>query len=56
MISATLATPSRPRVLQPGLAALETGTERYGVEGGGSMTFSVEAGDQIRRQNSPSPG
>jgi aminomethyltransferase len=40
-----IATPLRPRVLQPGLAALETGTERYIVRGGGSMTFAIEAGD-----------
>ena len=45
MTSLTL--PSRPRVLQPGLAGLETGTERYVVKGGGSMVFSIEAGDQV---------
>lgn len=38
---------ARPRLLEPGLRRLEPGIEHYRVRGGGSTTFTLEAGDRL---------
>ncbi|HSJ97026.1 MAG TPA: aminomethyltransferase, partial [Myxococcota bacterium] len=40
-------TPLRPKVLEPGLAALEPGVERYVVRGGGAIAIALEPGDKL---------
>ena len=40
-----------PRVLNPGLNTLPPGTERYLVRAGGSVTLTLDAGDQIELIN-----
>ncbi|MCB1882884.1 MAG: aminomethyltransferase family protein [Geminicoccaceae bacterium] len=42
-----IATPRRPTVLVPGMAALPPGTERYVVKGGGAHAFMLDAGDAL---------
>ena len=37
----------RPKVLEPGLAALDPGVERYVVRGGGAIAIALEAGDTL---------
>src|SRR5262245_22734185 len=37
----------RPRLLQPGLPAVEPGVERYRVRGGGATVVSLKAGDEL---------
>ena len=37
----------RPRLLEPGLRRLEPGIEHYRVCGGGTVTFTLEAGDRL---------
>ncbi|MBC8050346.1 MAG: urea carboxylase-associated family protein, partial [Chitinophagales bacterium] len=47
MMVSTLVSPLRPKTLMPGGSALEPGVERYVLKGGGSMVFSIDAGDEI---------
>lgn len=42
-----LVTAARPKLMLPGMPALEAGVERYRLKGGGSMVFAIEAGDTI---------
>jgi aminomethyltransferase len=39
--------PLRPRVLEPGLPALDPGVERYLVRGGGAIAIALEPGDVL---------
>jgi aminomethyltransferase len=39
--------PLRPRVLEPGLPALDSGVERYVVRGGGAIAIAIEPGDLL---------
>ena len=39
--------PLRPRVIEPGLPALDPGVERYVVQGGGAIAVAVEPGDVL---------
>jgi aminomethyltransferase len=47
MKTSAVTSPSRPMVVVSGVAALETGVERYIVKGGGSGVFALEAGDSL---------
>ncbi|MEK0083257.1 DUF1989 domain-containing protein [Benzoatithermus flavus] len=42
-----IVSPRRPRVLTPGLTALDPGVERYVVRGGGVHAVALEAGDAV---------
>jgi len=42
-----IADQARERILWPGWSALQSGTERYRVTGGGALTVAVEAGDRL---------
>ena len=37
----------RPKVLEPGLPALDPGVERYIVQGGGAIAIAIEPGDAL---------
>ena len=39
--------PLRPKVVEPGLPALEPGVERYVVQGGGAIAIAIEPGDVL---------
>lgn len=47
MSSTSVISPSRPTFVAPGTAALEPGTERYIVKGGGTGVFALERDDQL---------
>lgn len=49
MSNLVLPTPPRPStILRPGLRGLPSGTERYVVKGGGSLTVRIAPGDQLK--------
>ena len=39
---------ARPRILEPGLRRLPSGTERYPISGGGACVLSLTAGDRLQ--------
>jgi aminomethyltransferase len=45
--TSTVVSPLRPKVLEPGLPALEPGVERYVVQGGGAIAIAIEPGDVL---------
>ena len=47
MVTSSIISPSRPKVIEPGLPALGSGVERYQVKGGGAIVIVLEAGDRL---------
>jgi glycosyltransferase involved in cell wall biosynthesis len=45
--ASAVVSPLRPKVLEPGLPALEPGVERYVVHGGGMVVVAIEPGDVV---------
>ena len=45
--ASAVVSPLRPRVLEPGLRALDPGVERYVVRGGGAIAIAIEPGDVL---------
>ena len=42
-----IVTASRPKIIEPGLPALEPGVERYQIQGGGAEVIALEPGDLL---------
>ncbi len=40
-----IVTASRPKLIEPGLPALDAGVERYQIQGGGAQVIEIDAGD-----------
>lgn len=47
MNTTVLTSPTRPKVIVPGAAALEPSVERYILKGGGTAAFEIDAGDRM---------
>jgi len=47
MVMSSIVSPNRPRVIEPGMPALDPGVERYQVRGGGSIVIQLEPGDRL---------
>ncbi len=47
MTSSMIVTPARPKVIEPGLPALEPGVERYRIAGGGAQVIALEPDDRL---------
>jgi aminomethyltransferase len=45
--ASAVVSPLRPKVLEPGLPALDPGVERYVVHGGGAVVIAIEPGDVL---------
>jgi aminomethyltransferase len=45
--ASAVVSPLRPKVLEPGLPALDPGLERYVVQGGGMVVIAIEQGDAV---------
>jgi aminomethyltransferase len=45
--ASAVVSPLRPKVLEPGLPALDPGVERYMVQGGGAIAIAIEPGDVL---------
>ncbi len=45
--ASAIVTPRRPKLIEPGLPALEPGVERYPVKGGGAVVVAIEPGDVL---------
>ncbi len=47
MTDSSIVSPLRPKVIEPGMPALDLGVERYQVKGGGAVVLALEAGDRL---------
>jgi len=47
MVMSSIVSPNRPRVIEPGMPALDPGVERYQIRGGGSIVIQLEPGDRL---------
>ena len=47
MAVSSIVSPTRPKVIEPGMPSLAPGVERYPVRGGGAIVIALEAGDQL---------
>ena len=43
--ASAIVTTARPKLIEPGLPALDPGVERYQIQGGGAQVIEIEAGD-----------
>ncbi|MEM7045781.1 MAG: DUF1989 domain-containing protein, partial [Pseudomonadota bacterium] len=47
MVSSSIVSPTRPKVIEPGMPALDPGVERYQVKGDGAIVIALEPGDRL---------
>ena len=47
MVTSSIVSPGRPKVIEPGLPALDPGVERYLVRGGGAIVIALGSGDRL---------
>ena len=47
MVTSSIVSPGRPKVIEPGMPALDPGVERYQVKGGGAIVIALEPGDRL---------
>ena len=47
MVTSSIVSPGRPKVIEPGMPALDPGVERYQVRGGGAIALALEPGDRL---------
>jgi len=47
MAVSSIVSPSRPKMIEPGMPTLEPGVERYQIKGGGAVVMALEPGDRL---------
>lgn len=47
MAESSVVSPNRPKVIEPGMPALDSGVERYQIKGGGAIVVVMDAGDRL---------
>ena len=47
MVLSSVVSPTRPKVIEPGMPAIVPGVERYQVKGGGAIVIALEPDDQL---------
>ncbi|MGI9498432.1 MAG: DUF1989 domain-containing protein [Geminicoccaceae bacterium] len=47
MAVSSIVSPLRPKIIEPGMLALDPGVERYQVKGGGAIVVALEPGDRL---------
>ena len=47
MAASSIVSPTRPKIVEPGMPALELGVERYQIKGGGAAVVALEPGDRL---------
>ncbi|NJO37051.1 MAG: hypothetical protein HC871_04780, partial [Rhizobiales bacterium] len=47
MAMSSIVSPLRPKVIEPGMPALDAGVERYTIRGGGAIVIALEPGDRL---------